>query len=586
MILQIKGNNCLVFVLLALAVFIVYGNALFNGFVYDDGYLILRNELIGDLKNLPLVFVKDVTELTPVGRASGYYRPVSMAFLMMVRQVAALNAFGWHLVNVLLHLVNTFLVFLLIRDCVRDRTIAFFGALLFAVHPVHVEAVTPVYNFMGLLSAFFGLRAMIAFFKSEGFTKKPYTLLCLLMLALAVFAKEEMIVLPGLFLLAGLYFFRHGSVRRLMSRSWAYGLCVAVAALYVWARVSVVEKEAALGFWDLPLHFNVLPAGSAALHFMTVLKIYCHYVILLIFPMDLSAFHMVYPAQGIVRPESLACLGVTGLLFSFAFMTRRRRPAVSFWILFFFISLVPVSNLFPIGGLFAERFLYFPSVAFCALAGTIFVRSVNVLVPARKEFHQRLILYGIFIVVIVFGFKTARRNYVWRNDVILWEETWRDAPRSLVVNLNLANAYFRHGRLEEAQEAYLRALSFNSARNFAVHNALGKIAGIQGNEERALMHFGIAVSLNPGFVEGHYNIGITHFHLGHDQLALAYFHEAVLLDEEYPWSYYGMGMVYEKRGEAGKARMLFERALRLDPHLSAAREALERMNEANSLPRH
>src|SRR3972149_10838390 len=128
--------------LLASVSFLVYANTLGHEFVYDDDVQILRNQWIRSPEHIPKYFTGDVWSFRNPGEPkSNYYRPVQLLAYLGLYQVAGLNPFAYHLVNVLLHVACTWLVFLVARRLLQEQGLSLAAALLFATHPIHTEAV-------------------------------------------------------------------------------------------------------------------------------------------------------------------------------------------------------------------------------------------------------------------------------------------------------------------------------------------------------------------------------------------------------------------------------------------------------------
>ncbi len=558
------------------AVFIVYGNALFNRFVYDDGYLIVNNDFIKDVRHIRTILTSDVTVTSPLGKASGYYRPMSMLFLMANYHLWGLNPFAFHFVSILIHALNSLLVFFIVCRFFNKRVFAFLCALIFAVHPVHVEAVTPIYNFMGILTSFFALLSFLFFLKSAGLKKMDQMLLSIFFYFLAVFSKEEALLLPVMFVLYDYLFVSAYRMKDILkTRGYlSYGM---VGLFYLFIRFLVVERPASLGLWDLNLSFNVLPAGNFFLHLLTVFKIITLYLILLFVPVDLSAFHLIRPISSIFSWESLVVLSIVSILILSFFYFRKKEPRLTFFIGFFFMTSFLVLNIIPIGGLFAERFMYLPSLTFCFIVS--FVLKYFFDEYSNPKILQRILILGCVLIVFFLGLQTALRNYVWRTNISLWEDTVSKTPESFVAWVNLADSYFELQRYDEALKAYQASLPFASYKQFYVHNSIGKILGMKGQYDLALREFEQALAFNKNFAETYYNLGITWFNKSDMVQAKSYFTEAMKISENYPWSYYGMGLVLEREGRLIDAMTMFRYAVFLDPNFPLARQALERVKK-------
>ena len=577
--ISLERNNRAIFLILALAVFMAYGNALFNGFVYDDGYLIVSNKFIKDFTYLDDLLLNDVASVTPIGQPSAYYRPVSMVFLAIGYKIWGLNPFGLHLNNILLHLANTLLVFILLKNIAQDQWIAFVSALLFAVHPIHVEAVTPIYNFMGLLATFFSLGAFLAFIKSDSLKNGKFLALAVLLFALALFSKEEALTLPLVFVLYDFYFISGFKFTHVLKKWKGYAWFVLAGGFYLLMRFFLFRRDIALGFWSLNEYFNILPAQNIVKHFFTIILIFYNYLVLLVFPYNLCAFHMFAPVDSLWSKEvALSTFVVAGLMV-IAFYAYRKKPLMSFFIVMFFISSFMISNIIPIRGLFAERFMYFPSISFCFLFGFIFAQAFKRYGEKSQSTIKRYAaVIGIGILVF-YALQAAARNYAWRTDISLWEDTIKKTPQSSRAHVNLAEAYFNYGLFNDALKEYGIALGLGAYQRPAIHNAVGRIYGDKKMYKEALREFETAIREDSRFIEPYYYAGITHLYLGDLNSASSYFEKAVRLDGKYALGYYGLGVVYEKRGDRANAAQMYSKSLELNPTSKLAQASFVRVKQ-------
>ncbi len=568
-----KENNFLVFAALTVIVFIVYGNALFNGFVYDDSYLIVDNGFIKGFSHLRAILLNDTTVTTSLGEASGYYRPVPIIYLMITHKLWGVNPFGYHLQSILLHLFSTCLVFLVIERLVRKRKVAFFSALIFAVHPIHVEAVAPAYNVMGLLATSFSLSFFLLYVKSRQEKHSTDFILSIICLILAMFSKEEAMILPLVVMLYDLYFVFHLRLENLLKDGHRYLWLILAGILYLAMRHLAVNRETMMGLWHMNLYFNISPPPNdhVGWNLLIAAKVFFRYLHLLGFPVHLCAFQLVSTAWDF---EMLSSVTVVLGLAILAFLWRTQYPKISFFIIFFFLSSLPVSNLIPIGGIFAERFMYFPSVSYCYLWGACFAMALEKQQEARCRSFCFIALIGGAIIVFFYSLQTAMRNYTWRNNVALWEDTVRKSPQNMLPHLNLASAYYHNRRYEDALKEYRAALAFPSTQKPYLYNAIGKIYGMKGDYELALNEFKLVNATAPLFPEGYYNTGITYFHVGQYDGASACFQKALEVDQNYPWGYYGLGLVYEKNNKPTQAVEMFRKAIKKDPAFTQAQNAL------------
>lgn len=572
-------NNWTCLAVFAAIIIILFGNALFNGFVYDDHYLIKDNDYIKSFSHLQEVLVSDVVVVTPIGKPSGYYRPVAMLYLMAMYKAWGLNTFGLHLMSLLIHLANTFLVFLIIARLSSRRALAFLTGCIFALHPIHVEAVTPIFNYMGLVASFFSLAAFLALIKSQQENRRGYFIFSVILFALAMFSKEETIVLPGIFLLYEFFFLSNGDFKYFWRRALKYAWFLVPVLCYLQLRVLVMQKSAVFGFWNLGLATSVASTQSLVEHGISTFQVFFKYIFLLIFPFRLSADYLL-PA-----PAQLTCFQVFYFIvivtsvIALAFLTARKDKMLSFFIFFFFISSFLVSNIIPVGGLFAERFMYFPSIAYCFLLAYGFLKIFDDCQQRHLDRRQFIAVIVFIVILGLYAQALAARNYIWRNDIVLWSDTVKKNPQSYRPFQYLADAYVYHGPVyyPKALLLYREALTKAGAPEVKIRDSLGTLYGMMNQHDLALNEFQRALALAPRSVVGYYNIGITYFLKGDYEKAFVYFKQGQKVDKDYFWVYYGMGLVFEKQKKFDQAQAMFKKALSLEPNFKMAQEALTRL---------
>lgn len=573
MISKIIENKSRVFFVLMVTIFIVYGNALFNDFVHDDNYLIVKNPYIKDFRHFKDILTSDVTVTSPYRSSSGYYRPLSMAYLMLAYKMWGLNPFGFHLQSILLHVLCAYLVFLIVQNIVTDKTVAFWSAFIFAIHPIHVEAVTGIFNVMGLLACTLGLTSFLLFVRSKaGQIKIPFAG-SLFFYFLGVFTKEEVFLFPVIYILYDYFFIARFDSRILLKRWKAYCGFLLIAIFYLILRSLIIEKAAAWGFWDLNVFFNITPFQNPFLQFLMVLYTYGYYIYLLFFPIKLTVFYVIAPIKNFLYPQVILLIGVPVALLFYAVKNLRKSPVSTFFIALFFVGSAMIIGIIPIGGLFADRFMYFPSIAFCFFASSLFSALSNKNITIAKKPVHNIIAIAFAGILSFFAFQTVTRNYVWRNNLLLWQDA-AEKGSAAFIHLNLGVAYQKKKLYHDAIGEYQEALNFSTPKRSLILNEIGKIYGILGEYDEALVELLKALTVNNRYVETYYNIGITYFHKQDFKNASVYLQKATVLDPSYPWSYYGQGLIYEKQGKTDKACAMFRKALQLKPELTPAQEAL------------
>ncbi len=444
----------LVAALLAVA---VHANTLGNQFAYDDVHIIVENQGIQQLETLPGALTVPYWP-GRYGEQLGLWRPTTTLALGLQYAVAGEEPLLYHAVNVLAHGVVTALVVLLLAALLPVPA-ALAGGLLFAVHPVHVEAVANVIGIAEILSTGFFLAACLVHVRGPDRSGWGRALAVGGLYLLAFGAKESAVTLPGVILLLDAARRRLG-LRELgdyLRDRWrVYLVMLGVAALLLGARLHILGSVASpFG----PLGADLLQEIP---RIWTLAEIWSHYVRLMVFPLDLSADY-----SPNVIPISLgwnaanavgAILALAILVGSLVAWRRGRlepgRPsarAAAFGVVWFLVTISPVSNVFFLAGvLLAERTLYLPSVGIVAAMGWLVVRL------ARER--PRLARVGLVLVVLLMGARTWERNPTWRDNITVFRTMIDDYPHSGRSQWVLGDLFFQQGRTSQGLLTYRAAI--------------------------------------------------------------------------------------------------------------------------------
>lgn len=606
-----KKKDFFIIGVLAALSFFAYGNSLFNSFVVDDPVFITENPYIRSVQYIPDLFQKKLGELSAWGRDFDcYYRPVFLLSFMLDYHLWGLSPFYFHLHNLLLHALCSVLVFYFARRVFHHDTFAFVSALFFCLHPVHTDAVTPVFNRMDVWTSCLVLGAFLAYAKvlKEKAGAGVY-LLSLALFGIALFSKESAIMLP-----VALFFYDYllvePDIKGIVRKRWLHYLgFAAVFLFYLSFRLNVLGTNAA-GYFNQPVFFTSFKdTGLAFLPVYFVLQTLWVYFQKLILPLDLQ-FVYYFVIDRHLSPQAMGAVVILLLSFYFIFTRRKTSPGTVFFMLWFYVMVFPVSQIIPFGNIIAEHYVYLPSVGFCCLLGYAFYWLYE-RVPFNRArwFDRRAIIVLVFLISFFYWYKTAIRNYDWRNELTLWRVTAVQVPLSSKAHVNLANAYMNAGLYREAEEGYKKALSIqpNNAgalaslgalyfrqgqqnkglwlMTMAVQNApdsslayrnLGRAYNILKEYDNAIMLLQMAKSLNTGRLELYYDLGIAYVNKGDFERAESEFKEALRIDPHLSWGYYGLGLVYFKQGDKPKADEFFGKAISLQPSFQLSLEQLQR----------
>ncbi len=483
-----------------------YANSLGNGFAYDDNAIIPLNPLVveGDWRGaLSSPYQPDALE------GAGLYRPLTSVSFTLEWMAFGANPLGYHLLNLILHGLVCLLVFLLLLE-MGTVLPALAGAGLFAVHPLHTEAVANVVGRAELYAAAFFLAACLLYWRGWVWTGwRRYVRLVGLGLSylFCLCAKEIGVTLPLALVL--LEVFRqqigHGGggpttdqapgrpppfsapspgkglpvAVRLAREAGSYLLLLVVLVGYLAFRSMVLGSV--VGEVPAPT-FQALGAGARVL---TAVSLWWQYARLLFFPLDLAADYgpaVLFPSEGVDGGVLLGALVVLGLFYVSVRALRAGPPMtlVALGVLWFLLVILPVSNLlFPTGVLLAERTLYLPSVGLSvAVAGYVHRWMEGTAVAKRMALAVGLSVFGALFV------RTVSRNPAWFSTYVVLETLNREHPESHLAFLNRGVGLVRAGESQAARAEFDMALRLAPQR-YGTLTEVGAFLGREGDWSHA-----------------------------------------------------------------------------------------------------
>jgi tetratricopeptide (TPR) repeat protein len=500
----IESQRTQLIILLALTL-LAFANTLFHQFIYDDLSTIVHNGFISSLRNVPHLFTREYFE----ANIELSYRPIVTLSYFVDCFIWGKSATGFHLTNVLLHLVNAALVFALLRQLLGASPFALYGALVFSLHPVTTEAVNLVSYREDLLATVFFLGALLAYMQARRAQRRwhNWALLSFLCALLAYFSKESAAALiPVLLLLELTPLSESSSARPARGRRvTVLGVHILVFAFYAIVRFHLMTNPEA--------GRTAAVAPTLLLTGLNFLRFFTYYCYLLLYPVRLCADYHFQAIHFLSHPILLASIVFFLAYVMIALLLRRRAPLVFFsfgWIL---LTLLPVSNVVPLRNPVAERYLYLPLVGFGILLAWL-VRhffewanrsSEKTAAGSRAASLSRLITFLCVAQLLAYFALTAWRNTVWGNEEVLWTATLACEPRSATAHNNLGLIYLRRGDLTRAR-THLEMAQQIDPSDAKVWNNLGALYAQSGNTGEALRSFHSALALNPRSASVHYNL--------------------------------------------------------------------------------
>ncbi|NUO07768.1 MAG: tetratricopeptide repeat protein [Candidatus Brocadia sp.] len=557
-----KGNQFFVFTLILISAcsFLLYLNATYGKFVYDDFKIIVENSFIKEGRYLPKVFTKEYFAIS--GEMS--YRPLVTISYFIDYAIWRLNPFGFHLTNVVLHTLNTVLFYLFLRLVLHNNKAILFSIFFFVTHPILMETVNAIGYREDLLSATFLLVSIIYFVKSDDLLYKKkgeknrfifYYAISLLAYFCALFSKEMAITLPALLVLFVVFSDQKtwpALVRRFKGVYIGY---LVISLFYIVIRFMVFNN---------PVLKSAYQPGGFWVNTFTMIKILASYVKLSFFPLNLNADYVAPPVAHPMEGSFILSIIFVISIFIVCAILCKTRNTFAFWMAWFFITLLPVMNILPIGNIMAERYLYIPVMGFCVAKGILIYRITDpTLSPRALPLRRTVQLALVTLMIGGYGFSIIWKNGNWRDELTLWTKTIMRSPNSYRAHCNLGNVYIESGLIERAQKEYQTALRINP-KDASVHSNLGNVYTKQGLTGKAFIEYQEALQLDRNYAPPHNNLGNIYFNQGAIDKAKQAYEEAIRIKPDYALAHNGLGNVYNRMGDLDKAMEAFKKSLYYD----------------------
>ncbi len=541
------------------ATLVVYIPAIRGGYIWDDDIYVEENPLLTSPNGLWNIWTgKDIPS---------QYVPMVYTTFRLEYLLWGLRPFGYHLTNVLLHIFNALLLWLLLsRLKIRG---AWLISAIFALHPVHAESVAWITERKNVLSLFFCLVSAVAYFqyafgsgresakdKSETFYR-----LSLFLFFCALASKAVTCFFPVLLLIV--LWWKYGRITSKdiwdLSRFFVLGLAWGLFIMW-WEHAHVGTGTVMLGLTPVK---RVLLA-SRALWF---------YLGKLFFPVNLT---FSYPKWNI---EPTNPLHYTWLLLSLAAVwgiwrwreKLQRGPIAA--IAFFVVALSPMLGFFSlytfVYSYVADHYQYVASIGPIALFVTAGCAGANRL----GKYAKGISMAGAFLILLTLGTLTWRQCYIYKDEETLWKDTILKNPDSLMGHLNLGEEYDIQNRFDEAASQFNKVLQLNP-NDAKAYNNLGLVSFKQSRFNEAIGYFQRALQIEPEFAEAHNNLGGAFFAKEDFEQALHHYSEAIRIRPNFADAHYNLGVLMDKKGNIDEAIQEYIKALEINPNFMDAKAAL------------
>ncbi|MFC1668378.1 tetratricopeptide repeat protein [Chlamydiota bacterium] len=572
--------NVAIIILLVCLGFIVYGNSVSGEFIWDDEFLIKDNVFITSWKYFFKQFRVGITE--GAGLQDNYYRPLQGLSYLINFSISAFAVWSYHLTNMLIHCIVSVFVFLLVKTLFQNRFIASVTAFLFVVHPINSEAVSYIAGRADPLCSIFLLSGLLYYCNYLKTDRKLFGFLTCISYILALFSKETALIFPLLLLL--IQYILHVNI----SKKTPLLVIGGISLLYILLRMVLLKNIELTGTVTSTL-FQRMPGFFISL---------IHYLRLLVFPFNL---HMEYGNKLFPLTTPLFFIGMLFFVavIVYGYKTRKKRPITFFCLVWFFITLLPQSNIYPLNAHMAEHWLYLPSISFF-----LFIALHLYSLKKQVFLNRKYVVFGLVaIILICYSFLTIKQNTYWQSSIAFYKRTLtfvQDSAR-LHYNLgneykkrnifdkaaqsyeqaivlkpdytkaynNLANMHFSHGRKEVAISLYKKGLSYKPDSLDLLNNLAAVYTSLGSSDEtmqkEAIKLYKKIVTLDANYLEAYYNQAIAYNELGNKDEAIRLYQKVIEVNPSYIDAYYNLAGIYFELGKKDTTIRLLEQVLQLNP---------------------
>ena len=509
------------------------------------------------------------------------YKPFTILTFSIIYNFFSLNPHAFHFVNILFHLLNIILVFIIINRLTKNTFLTSFVTIFFAIHPMQTEAVCWISGLDNVLYSCFYLGSIIFYIKyiqskstqNPGLKKIKY-LLSVFLFILSLLSKPIAVTLPFTLILIDYWYDRIIKNKIIIYKLILEKIPFLILAITLGILTIISEK-----YTDNQLNKNIITDFSIFNRFFIITHSVAYYIVRLILPFNLSGLH---PPPEITNGflsfnYYLSSLFII-LIFCSLFLIKRFRKEIIFGLLFFFITI----SFALIAGTFryypmAERYTYIPYIGFIFIIGAIFTSKI--------KFSGINISNTILIIIIlIFSVISFQRTKVWANSINLFTDVIDKYPKAELAYGYRGSAREDLNDLPGAIRDYDEAIELNQKNEMSFNhrgNAKFKMGDLQG----AIDDYNKSIAINPGYAEIFYNRGLINTRFNKYKEALEDLNNSIRLNPDFSSAWFIRAFAREKLKDYKGAYDDYEETLRLSPanHLAYYKKGLLNLRTNNYL---
>lgn len=530
-----KHNRFFLLLIVLLSVIGFYSPTLKNGFIYlDDDTHILENTTIRALSanHIQKIFTTTVDRV---------YAPLTFLSFAFEYHFFKYEPFIYHLNNLLLHLAVSALVFYLaIRLGLSDIS-AFIAALLFGIHPMHVESVAWITERKDVLYAFFYMLALHSYWEYLDKRKIIFYLSSIIFGFLSILSKPMALSLPLVLFLCDWFKKRPFDKSMLIDKIPHFVYIVPIA----WITYSLNAR---------------IPGENIHSGFIIWVWTCVFYIHKFFYPVTLVPMYALPEPITISNPHYFGAVGLL-ILFAVILLRLRHNPWVIFAALFYFLSmffLFRYDNAVD-KNIVADRFIYLPCLGICFLVGHAAEKLL------KQKAIQKIVFFALVLTAGLLGTKTFHQTQLWKDNILFWNHELKHYPKNPTAYGNRGEAYKDIGKYDLAMADFNNAIAADS-KYAEGYNSRGQLYAARGNMRAAENDFLKAIELNSRFDEAYNNLGIVYLMKEDPKQAVLYFQKAVHIDPRNVEAHTNLGNFYYDQQKFDEALIHFEKVLALNPN--------------------
>ena len=517
--------------ILVLITIIIYSNSLKAPFIFDDIHKIVQNPDIKNIKNIFSKLIYPYNTNDYIYDRNDPSRPLIYLSFTLNYYFGGLNTLGYHLVNLVSHILNSILIFLFILKIlyfVNDNykykiQVAFLVSLIFAIHPVNVSAVTYIYSRSDLFSTLFYISSILLFLNTVENKNNNLLFLSLICFIMALLSKQIAVTLPVIIFLTDYIILSNCEIKKVFEKRYyhiGYWLILFIYLILKYKYLGgIKDVEAGGSLWNRYSYIIIQP--------YVILK----YLQLLILPIGLCIDHWIKPPTSIFELRILVSVVIilTVFLIGVIIYKKSNLKLYLFSGLWFLIVLAPTSSIFPTTSPVVENRLYLAEITFFLL---IIISFFCLKSYYTKNRATRYLTVFLIIYLICLCISTIRRNQIFNDPVILWQDTIKKYPDNYLAYNRLGDSYLENGQISNAIQSYNKSIDIKPD-NFVAHINLALLYDSMKEYEYAIKEYKKVIEINP----------------------------------EYVLAYIKLAMIYQIKKEYKKSDEFYQQALKIRPDL-------------------